>query len=276
MEYYTLNNGQKIPPIGFGTWEITPDSPVELMVSTALKAGYRLVDTARIYGNESGVGSALKKSGLERGSYSITTKLWNDDQGFDNTIAACRRSLANLELDYLDLYLIHWPATSRRQESWRALEQLYADGLIRSAGVSNYTVKHLEELLGQGRFIPAVNQVEFHPFIYEQQKPLLDFCRRHNILLEAYSPISLIAEEDNEAINAVAQETGRSSQQVVLRWCLQHGTLPLPRSTNPEHVIDNFQIFYFSLNEAQVARLNSISNGKRVTWDPEGMGTEQG
>lgn len=276
MEQYTLNNGQKIPPIGFGTWEITPDSSAELMVGTALKAGYRLIDTAKIYGNEVGVGTALKKSGLERSSYCVTTKLWNDDQGFDNTIAACQRSLANLGLAYLDLYLIHWPATKRRQESWRAFERLYADGLIKAAGVSNYTVKHLEELLGHSQLIPAVNQVEFHPFIYEQQKPLLDFCRQHNILLEAYSPISLIAQEDNEIINAVSQEIGHSPQQVVLRWCLQHGTLPLPRSTNPEHVIDNFQIFDFSLNEAQMERLNGISNGKRVTWDPESMGSEQG
>jgi diketogulonate reductase-like aldo/keto reductase len=272
MDKITLNTGATIPGIGFGTWEITPDSEAKQAVLTALEAGYRLIDTARIYGNERGVGEAIRESGIPRGDLFITTKLWNDDQGYDRTLQACQASLEKLGLDYLDLYLIHWPATGKRHDSWRAFGELQAQGLIKAAGVSNYTVDHLEELAKRSDLVPAVNQVEFHPFIYEQQQPILEYCLKHDILLEAYSPLSRLSESSSQAVNKVAKQYDKSPQQIVLRWCIQHGTLPLPRSQNSDHIHSNFKIFDFKLDDHAMQTLNSISDGERVTWDPAGMG----
>ena len=202
----------------------------------------------------------------------VTTKLWNDDQGYDSTLKACQESLERLGLDYLDLYLIHWPATKRRHDSWRAFEKLYSEGTIKAAGVSNYTIDHLEELLAQSDFVPAVNQVEFHPFIFEQQHHLLEFCKSKEILIEAYSPLSCLNRMSCQAIHDIADRLNVSPQQVVLRWCIQQGTLPLPRSTNPEHIQANFEMFGFELSNEDMEELNNISDGDRVTWDPAGMG----
>lgn len=273
MNTYTLNTGTKIPSIGFGTWEIKPSSKAKEMVLAALEAGYRHIDTARIYGNEDGVGEAIRESGIPREELFVTTKVWNDDQGYERTIKACEESLRKLGFEYLDLYLIHWPATKVRHESWQAMEKLYKAGVIRAAGVSNYTVDHLKELAERSDFMPAVNQVEFHPFIYDQQRELLEYCREHDIVVEAYSPISRLADTNNSAINEIADRHERTPQQIVLRWCLQHGTVPLPRSTNAKHVASNFEVFDFQLTKEDMEALNSISDGKRVTWDPAGMGS---
>ena len=271
MDSVKLNTGGTIPPIGFGTWEIPPVQAMSA-VEHALWAGYRLFDTARIYGNEAEVGDALRRSGHKREEYFLTTKVWNDDQGYDATLAACQASLDRLEHDFLDLYLIHWPATSRRHDSWEAMEQLVKDGKIKAAGVSNYTIEHLEELLERSEFVPAVNQVEFHPFIYKQQKPLLEFCQQKGILIEAYSPLSRLSDSNSQPIQSIADATGKSIHQVVLRWCIQHGTIPLPRSTNPEHATSNFDVFDFELTDDHMEQLNHLSDGERVTWDPAGMG----
>ncbi|HVV66571.1 MAG TPA: aldo/keto reductase [Candidatus Saccharimonadales bacterium] len=272
MKHFKLNTGQQVPAIGFGTWQITPDSAAKDMVLAALEAGYRVIDTARIYGNERGVGEAIRESGIPREDLFITTKLWNDDQGYDRTIKACESSLEKLGLDYLDLYLIHWPATSKRHDSWRAFGQLLQDGHIKAAGVSNYTVEHLDDLMGRSELIPAVNQVEFHPFIYDQQKALLEYCAEHDILIEAYSPLSRLSQSGAQPAQEIAKRLDVSPQQVVLRWCVEHGTLPLPRSTNPDHIRSNFDIFDFELEAADMDALNKISDGERVTWDPAGMG----
>jgi diketogulonate reductase-like aldo/keto reductase len=273
MKANALNTGQTVPAIGFGTWEIASDSGAKAAVLSALQAGYRLIDTARIYGNERGVGEAIRESGLKRQDIFVTTKLWNDDQGYDRARRACQRSLEKLGLDYLDLYLIHWPATSRRHESWEAFEKLQDEGLIKAAGVSNYTVEHLTDLTARSALVPAVNQVEFHPFIYEQQTELLDYCREQGILIEAYSPLSRISRSPHTAaIKHVADRYGKTPQQVALRWCVQHDTLPLPRSTNPSHIRSNLQIDDFELDEEAMEALDSVSDGQRVTWDPAGMG----
>lgn len=272
MKTLQLNNGTFIPVIGFGTWEIKPNSKAKEVVLAALEAGYRLIDTARIYGNEEGVGEALIESGINRGKLFITTKVWNDDQGYTRTIEACKSSLERLKMQYLDLYLIHWPATKFRYESWEALEKLYKTGVIKAAGVSNFTIEHLENLKEKSKFKPSVNQVEFHPFIYEQQKSLLEYCHEHEIVVEAYSPISRLADTDNKVIAEIADRLERTPQQVVLRWCMQHGTVPLARSTNAKHVASNFEVFDFELSNADMIALNGISDGKRVTWDPAGMG----
>jgi diketogulonate reductase-like aldo/keto reductase len=272
VDTFKLNTGNEIPVIGFGTWEIKSDELAKQMVLVALEAGYRLIDTARIYGNERGVGEAIRESGIPREEIFVTTKLWNDDQGYDHTLRACQESLQRLGLDYLDLYLIHWPATGKRHESWRAFEKLYADGTIKAAGVSNYTVEHLQELQSQSDLKPAVDQVEFHPFIYEQQKAVLDYCQSQDILLEAYSPINRLSSVSSQPVHVIAERLGKTPQQVVLRWCVQHHTVPLPRSTSPDHTRSNFQIFDFELTEEDMRTLNSLSDGERVTWDPAGMG----
>ncbi len=272
MRQYHLNTGRNVPVIGFGTWQIGSDDAAKAAVLTALEAGYRVIDTARIYGNERGVGAAIRESGLKREDIFVTTKLWNDDQGHDRTLQACQRSLERLGLSYLDLYLIHWPATSRRHDSWQAFEELYQEGTIKAAGVSNYTVEHLEDLDGRGELLPAVNQVEFHPFIYEQQRAVLEYCRQHDILVEAYSPLSRISSSPRPAITNIAKRLGKTPQQVVLRWCIQHGTLPLPRSTKPDHIASNFDINSFELTDDDMRALNGLSDGQRVTWDPAGMG----
>jgi diketogulonate reductase-like aldo/keto reductase len=272
MKRYTLNTGRRIPSVGFGTWEIDSDDAAKAAVLAALEAGYRLIDTARIYGNERGVGQAIRASGLKREDIFVTTKLWNDDQGYDRTMRACQRSLEKLGLDYLDLYLIHWPATSKRHESWKAFEKLHAEGTIKAAGVSNYTVDHLEELAEESGLVPAVNQVEFHPYIYDEQQAVLEYCHDNDILLEAYSPISRVGRSPRPAITEVADRHHKSPQQVVLRWCIQHGTLPLPRSTNAAHIKSNLDVDGFNLSDEEMEMLDSVSDGQRVTWDPAGMG----
>lgn len=272
MREYKLNMGATMPAIGFGTWELKPDRVAQAAVLSALEAGYRLIDTASIYGNETAVGAAIRQSGLPRDELFVTTKLWNTDQGYDQTLRACRQSLDKLQLDYLDLYLIHWPATKLRFESWRAFRQLLADGLIKAAGVSNFTIDHLKQLAEQSQLVPAVNQVEFHPFIYEQQQALLAYCRQQNILIEAYSPLSRLGSEQPEELERIVERLGVTPQQVVLRWCIQHGTLPLPRSAQPDHIKSNFEVFGFELSAEDMEGLNGISDGRRVTWDPAGMG----
>jgi len=267
---HDLSNGQKIPALGFGTWEIQGEAATRSVIN-AIECGYRLIDTAKIYGNEKEVGEGIRASGLPREEIFVTTKLWNEDQGYDSTRLAFETSLKELGLEYIDLYLIHWPATSRRNLSWRAMVDLYKEGLVRSIGVSNYTVRHLNELSKNTEQIPMVNQVEFHPFLYEQQKDLLNYCYDNKILVEAYSPLSRGTKLQDEVVDKIAQKYNVKPTQVLLRWCIQHGTVPLPRSSNINHIRDNFDVFSFELGPEDMATLNGISDGVRVTWDPEGM-----
>jgi diketogulonate reductase-like aldo/keto reductase len=270
MKTKKVLGGQTMPAIGFGTGEIAPDDAKEIVLM-AIQAGYRLIDTARIYDNEQGIGEAVRESGIPRHDFFITTKLWNDDQGYDSAAAAYEVSLGRLGLEYADLYLIHWPATSRRLESWRALTDLKKQGRVKAVGVSNYTVRHLEEVLETSAVTPSVNQVEFHPFIYEQQKPLLEFCKRHSILVEAYSPLMRIAKNVHPTIQSIATQLDKMPAQVVLRWCIQHGTVPLPRSQDQKHMQQNIEVFDFELDERAMQSLNHLSDGERVTWDPAKM-----
>jgi len=272
METVKLNTGAGIPAIGFGTWELKPDA-TEIGVKTAIQTGYRLIDTAKIYGNEDVVGRVVQDSGIPREDLFVTTKLWNDDQGFESAFKALDVSLAKLGLDYVDLYLIHWPATRRRHDAWRAFEEMQQTGKAKNIGVSNFTVDHLEQLLMQNKVTPSVNQVEFHPYIYAQQKELLDYCKSKDIVVEAYSPLARVSHETPQLVTDIAAKYGKTEQQVFLRWCIQHGTVPLPRSRNPEHIKSNFDVFGFVLGEDDMNQLNSISDGERVTWDPAGMGS---
>ena len=271
MQTITLNTGGKIPVIGFGTWRIWPSARAEKAVMQALNVGYRHIDTARIYGNERGVGRGIAKSGVNRKEIFVTTKLWNLDQGYDSSLRAFDASLKRLGLDYVDLYLIHWPATNKRHESWRALEEIHKSGRARAIGVSNYTVRHLQELLGSSKIVPAVNQVEFHPFLYKQQAPLLEYCMQHKIIVEAHSPLAHAERINDPVITGIAEKIGKTNAQVMLRWAMQYGTVLLPKSTHVERMRENIDIFDFALDKAAMQRLDELSDGDHTTWDPSNV-----
>jgi diketogulonate reductase-like aldo/keto reductase len=266
-----LNTGINMPVIGFGTWQIDNQNAAKDAVKTALDVGYRLIDTAKVYGNEEGVGKGIKESGLDRSEIFVTTKLWNGDQGYASALKAFDESLKRLGLEYLDLYLIHWPATDKRAESWKALQKIYDGGLAKNIGVSNYTVRHLEELLASSKVVPAVNQIEFHPFIYDEQKEVLEFCKQKGIIVEAYSPLARAKDLNNTTLHAVAERHGKTIAQIMLRWAIQHGTVPIPKSTNSGRIKENFDVFDFVLAEEEMSTINRLSSGNRVTWDPTGL-----
>jgi methylglyoxal/glyoxal reductase len=235
-------------------------------MATALEVGYRHVDTAAVYRNETDVGAAIRASGLERASVWVTTKLANADQG-----ATARRafeaSLERLGLDAVDLYLLHWPH-ERRLESWRVLEQLHAEGLARSIGVSNFLLFHLHELLAHASVPPAVNQIELSPFLYRSREDTLHRCADEGIVVEAYSPLTKGRRLDDATVAAVAAEVGRTTAQVLIRWSLQKGFVPLPRSSNRERIVENAAVFDFSLDDAQIATLDALDEGLTTGWDP--------
>jgi diketogulonate reductase-like aldo/keto reductase len=270
-QIHKLNSGQAIQAIGFGTWQLSPDQAKESVLS-ALETGYRLIDTAKIYRNEQAVGEALKQSGVPREDIFITTKLWNSDQGFDSTLKAFDDSLGKLRLEYLDLYLIHWPGEGpqKRHDSWRAMEKLQKQGRVKAIGVSNFTVRHLKELNEVSDTIPAVNQIEFHPFIYNEQKELLEFCLDKGIVFEAYSPLAQ-GHLNDDLLTLIGKKHGKSSSQVMLRWAVQKGTIPLPRSSNPSHIKQNLDIFDFELSDSEIGKIDDLSNGERQSWDPTNL-----
>jgi diketogulonate reductase-like aldo/keto reductase len=247
-----LNSGNMIPAIGFGTWKLEGSE-----VKTALQHGYRLIDTAKIYNNEHTVGRAISDSGVSRGDIFLTTKLWPSD--FVVAAEAFDESKQRLGMDYVDLYLIHWPNGPERNLAWQALGQLKKDGKVRSIGVSNYSAEQLRELLKKTNDVPAVNQIEFHPFIYHRQKSIIDFCRTHAIVVEAYSPLSQGEGMDNPTIVSIAAAHGKSSAQIMLRWAIQHGTVPIPRSSNSDRMKSNLEVFDFELTTDDMAALDNLS-----------------
>lgn len=267
-----LNNGAEIPVLGLGVWKMREGREVENAVLRALEAGYRHIDTAKIYGNEAGVGRAISASGVPRAEIFVTTKLWNEDQGYDSAFAAIDGSLGRLGLDYVDLYLVHWPYADRskkldkREETWKAMEEIYKSGKARAIGVSNYTIEHLEEMKNYASVMPAANQVEFHPFLF--QKNLLDYCKRNGIVLEAYSPLMHGQKMDDARITAVAKKHGKTNAQALIRWSLQCGCVVLPKSTHKERILENANVFDFELDEADMAVFRSLDDGLRTCWDP--------
>jgi len=261
-----LCNGVTIPRLGLGCYQL-PDGPPALhAVDYALEVGYRHLDTARMYGNESSVGEAVRNSFVPREEIFITTKLWNDDHGYDRAITACQESLNDLGLDYVDLYLIHWPVEDKRRDSWRALETLAEEGLCRAIGVSNYMPRHLEELLGECRIRPAVNQVEFSPYLFLED--LLTLCRAEQIALEAYSPLTKGQRLGDPKLAEIAAECGRTPAQILIRWALQHDLIVIPKAGRPEHILENFEVRDFTLSAEQMTRLNALDEGLRTSWDP--------
>ncbi len=264
-----LNNGVEIPFLGLGVYQSPAGEATRNAVKWALEYGYRHVDTARIYGNEKDVGLGLRESGVPREEVFITTKLWNSDHGYEPALLACQESLSRLGLSYVDLYLIHWPEPRTRGETWKAMVKLHNDGKCRAIGVSNYTIRHLKELLGGSDVVPAVNQVEFHPFLF--QKGLLDFCRASKIQLEAYSPLTRAERLNHTKVLAIAAGHKRSPAQVLIRWSLQHGLVAIPKSIRRERILENSRVFDFSLTGEEMETLNSLNEGYRTSWDPTNM-----
>ncbi|RJL35719.1 aldo/keto reductase [Bailinhaonella thermotolerans] len=263
-----LNNGVEIPRLGFGVFQV-PEDETAAAVTAALQAGYRSVDTAAIYGNEAGVGRALAASGLPREELFITTKLWNTDQGHDAALRAFDASLARLGLDYVDLYLIHWPAPARDlyTDSWRALERLAREGRIRAAGVSNFQPAHLKRLMDGSDLVPAVNQIELHPGL--QQAELRAFHAEHGIATEAWSPLAQGAVLGDPEITAIAARTGKSPAQVVLRWHLQLGNIVIPKSVTPARIRENLDVFDFELTDEDMASIATSDRGLRTGPNPD-------
>jgi diketogulonate reductase-like aldo/keto reductase len=251
-----LNSGTRIPVLGFGVWQLQPGAVTRKSVGEALKVGYRHIDTAKIYGNEADVGEAVRASGLHRSEVFVTTKVWNGDQGYASTLAACDESLAKLGLGYIDLYLIHWPLPAKGADTWRALEKLKADNKCRAIGVSNYEVRELDELGRQSQTVPAADQVEFNPFHY--LKDVEARCKQAGMVLEAYSPLSRGQALGNPKLRAIAAKVGRSPAQVMLRWGLQHGAVVLPRSSKRDHIRENAQVFDFELARDVMAALDGL------------------
>jgi methylglyoxal/glyoxal reductase len=264
----TLNDGRLIPQLGLGVWQTRAGRACETAVLAALEAGYRHIDTAAMYGNEESVGAAVRTSGIPRENIFVTTKLWNSDHR--NPERALETSLRKLKMDYVDLYLIHYPVRERRR-SWRALEALRVGGKARSIGVSNFTIRHLNELLAETKTVPAVNQVEFHPYLY--QRDLLDFCAGRGIALEAYSPLTKGERLKDPKLVAVATKysksgAGKSTAQILIRWALQHGLIVIPKSANRKRIFENADVFDFEISAADMQLLDGFNENLRTCWDP--------
>ncbi|GEO25372.1 glyoxal reductase [Alicyclobacillus acidoterrestris] len=262
----TLNNGVKMPWFGLGVWQTKAGDEVENAVTYALNAGYRHIDTAAAYQNEEGVGNAVRKSGIPRNELFITTKLWNADQGYDTALRAFEASNKRLGLEYVDLYLIHWPVKGKYKDSWKALEKLYKDGVVRAIGVSNFHIHHLEDLLADAEIVPAVNQVECHPLL--TQTELRTFCADHKIQFEAWSPL-MQGHLDNEVLVNIAKKYNKTPAQVVLRWDLQHGIVTIPKSIRESRIIENAQVFDFELSTDDMHAIDALNENRRFGADPD-------
>jgi 2,5-diketo-D-gluconate reductase A len=266
----TLNNGQSIPQLGFGVFQIEPKNTVEA-VSTALQAGYRHIDTAEMYGNEKEVGEAIAKSGLNRADVFVTSKLDNGFHRPDDARRAFDASLEALGFDYLDLFLIHWPLPTRYDgdfvSTWRALEEFYRDGRARSIGVSNFQPHHLRRLHGETEVPPAVDQIEVHPYLTQDQ--VRGFCAEHGIAVEAWSPIGQGLELDDPVIGSIAERVGKTPAQVVLRWHIERGDIVFPKSVTASRIKENFDIFGFELSGGDVAEISALNKNQRTGPDPD-------
>lgn len=271
MEFVTLNNGIKMPQLGFGVWKV-PNEEARDAVYNAIQKGYRSIDTAKIYGNEVGVGEAIAKSNVPREELFITTKVWNSDHGYEETLKAFDESLAKLGLDYVDLYLIHWPTPKYDMyiETYKALEKLYHDGRVKAIGVCNFEVEHLQRLMDECDIIPAVNQVECHPYL--QQKELKSFCKEHNIFVEAYSPLMNGTKVlEDPVIHELANKYNKTPAQIILRWHLQTGVIVIPKTVTPSRMEENMNIFDFALSDEDMNKIAELDRGERHNADPKEM-----
>jgi len=263
---FRLNNNVEMPYFGLGTWQSAEGSEVKNSVLFALEAGYRLIDTATLYGNEKGIGEAVKENGISRNELFISSKVWNTDQGFENTLRAYDNSLKLLEMDYIDLYLIHWPVTGMFKETWRALEKIYTEGRVRAIGISNFLPVHLNQLLPEVKVMPMVNQMEFHPYLIQQQ--LIDQCNENGIRYQAWSPLMQGRVFDIPELENIGKKYLKNAAQVVLRWDLQRGVATIPKSVNRDRVKSNADIFDFILSPEDMDAINSLDKNLRFGYDP--------
>jgi diketogulonate reductase-like aldo/keto reductase len=264
-----MNNGVQIPQVGFGVF-LVPDTETETAVSTALEAGYRHIDTAKLYQNEAGVGAAIAKSGIARDELFVTTKVWNSEQGFDAATASFEASMDRLGLEVLDLLLIHWPAPDleRYVDTWRAFEKLYAEGRVRAIGVSNFQPAHLQRLLDETSVVPAINQIELHPLL--PQAELRAFHAEHGILTEAWSPLARGGEVlADPVITQIAERLGKSPAQVILRWHIELGNVVIPKSVTPSRIRENLELFDFSLSAEDLSAIAGLETGERIGPHPD-------
>ena len=263
MKKLILNNGNKIPIVGFGTYKSTKQEGIE-SVTSAISNGYSLIDTAAIYGNEEAVGKGIKASGVLRENIFITTKLWRESLGYESTKVEFEKSLKRLNLDYIDLYLIHWPANAKNYDNWQktnadtwqAMEELQAEGKIKSIGVSNFFQEHLEALFQTANIIPSINQIEFHPGYW--QRELVEYCKKQNIVVESWSPLARGKIFGNKVLEAIANKHNKSVSQVCQRWIIQHDVIVIPKSTSPKRIEENINLFNFELTIAEMELINNL------------------
>ena len=269
--FITLNNGIMMPQFGLGVWQAKDGAEVEQAVTAAISHGYRLIDTAAVYGNERGAGRAITSAPVPREELFITTKVWNADQGYDQTLTAFNKSLERLQLDYIDLYLIHWPTPAKDAyiDTWRALEKLYADGKVKAIGVSNFTIEHLDRLLSETTIIPSVNQIELHPQF--SQEELRNYCATHTIAVESYSPLGGTGGNllEEPLLRAIGNRHNKSPAQIVLRWHIQHGLIVIPKSVHDQRIAQNIDIFDFTLSPEEMQALNELNTNTRIGSNPE-------
>lgn len=267
----TLHNGIEMPGFGLGVFKVEEGDTAVQAVKDAIKNGYRSIDTAAVYQNERGVGQGIKEAlaeyGLKREELFVTSKVWNADLGYESAIAAYEASLERLGLEYLDLYLIHWPVKGKYKDAWKALETLYEQGRVKAIGVSNFQIHHLEDVLADARVKPMVNQVELHPRL--TQVELRAFCEKHGIRIEAWSPLMQGELLNDETLREIAAQTGKSVAQVILRWDVQHGIVTIPKSIKEARIIENASIFDFSLTDAQMASIDGLNENRRIGPDPD-------
>ena len=263
----TLANGVEMPIFGLGVYKMTDPQETIEAITKALQVGYRAIDTASLYYNEEQVGEAIRHSGVAREDLFVTTKVWNSDQGYDNTLKAFETSLKKLNMDYVDLYLTHWPVEGKYPDTYRAIERLYEEKLIRVPGVSNHHAHHLEQLLRSANVPPMVNQVEAHPYL--SQEPLRTFCREHHIAVTAWSPLGRGGVLQDETIVKIAEKYGKSAAQVVLRWHLQHNIMVIPKSVTPSRIEENANIFDFVLSSEDMTVIDGLNRNQRFGKDPD-------
>lgn len=267
----TLHNGVEMPWFGLGVFKVEDGPELVEAVKLAIKAGYRSIDTAAIYGNEKAVGegirAGIKEAGISREDLFITSKVWNSDQGYETTLAAYEESLKKLELDYLDLYLVHWPVEGKYKDTWRALETLYKEERVRAIGVSNLQIHHLQDVMKDAEIKPMINQVEYHPRL--TQKELQAFCKEQGIQMEAWSPLMQGQLLDNETLQAIAEKHGKTTAQVILRWDLQNGVITIPKSTKEHRIIANADVFNFELTKEDMEKIDALNQNHRVGPDPD-------
>lgn len=261
-----LNNKIQIPQLGLGTYLSKPEDVVRA-VKYAIKIGYRSIDTAALYQNEEGVGKAIRESEVTREKLFITSKVWNSDQGYDATLRAFDESLQKLGLEYLDLYLIHWPVEGKYVDTWRAMEQLYHNGKIRAIGVSNFLIHHLENLIAATDVVPAINQYEFHPYL--QQRSLLEFCRNNDIQVEAWAPIMRGRAGTEPVLIDLGKKYGKSPEQIILRWDIQQNIITIPKSVHENRIRENAEIFDFELSDEDMSKINALDKNMRLGPDPD-------